>query len=106
MIDYIEVFVFSDQPVTYSLCGARTYIILDLSHTQNQSQIHECLANNCSYLFVIQKDESIALGFYAQALFVLGLEKDLMKIASDDTLGRKLQDAKLLVKERAPKKST
>jgi hypothetical protein len=47
----------------------------------------------------------VALGFYAQVLFVLGLEKDLLKIAVDDTLGRRLQDAKLLVKERAPKKT-
>ncbi len=46
----------------------------------------------------------VAMGSYAQVLFVLNLEKDLLKVAVDDTLGRKLQDAALTVKERAPKK--
>ena len=45
----------------------------------------------------------VAMGAYVQVLFVLGLEKDLLKVATDDTLGRKLHDAKLLVKGIAPK---
>src|SRR5450432_4265069 len=46
----------------------------------------------------------VAIGSYAQVLFVLNMEKDLLKVADDDKLGRKLQDAELTVKERAPKK--
>lgn len=47
---------------------------------------------------------SVAMGIYGQVLFVLGLDRDLLKVAADDTFGRKLQDAELIVKERAPKK--
>ncbi len=47
----------------------------------------------------------VSIGNYIQVLFVLGLEKDFLNIASDDILGRKLQDSGLLVKKRAPKNS-
>ena len=46
----------------------------------------------------------VAIGSYVQVLFVLNLEKDLLKVAADDVLGRKLQDASITIKERAPKK--
>jgi transcriptional regulator with XRE-family HTH domain len=56
-------------------------------------------------LLSIEKGASgVSMGAYAQVLFVLGLEKDLLKLAIDDVLGRKLQDADMVVKERAPKK--
>jgi transcriptional regulator with XRE-family HTH domain len=56
-------------------------------------------------LWHIEKgDPGVSMAFYCQVLFVLGLDKDLLKVASDDILGRKLQDAQLIVKERAPKR--
>ena len=52
----------------------------------------------------IEKGSSgVSIAAYLQVLFVLGLEKDIMLVAKDDTLGRKLQDAKLTIKERASK---
>ncbi len=51
-----------------------------------------------------QGDEGVAMGSYFKVLFVLRLENDFLKVAADDLLGRKLQDAGLVTKRRAPKK--
>jgi len=51
-------------------------------------------------------DPAVALGIYARVLQALSLENDLASIAADDALGRKLQDAGLKPKRRAPKQST
>jgi transcriptional regulator with XRE-family HTH domain len=56
-------------------------------------------------LLAVEKGSpTTSIGSYIKVLFVLGLAEDLLKVASDDALGRRLQDAKLTVKERAPKK--
>ena len=43
-------------------------------------------------------DAGVSLGHYVAVLGVLGLADDIGKVASDDELGRKLQDIKLLGK--------
>lgn len=52
-----------------------------------------------------QGHPGVGIGNYLNVLRVLGLEQDFLVLAKDDELGRKLQDAKLITKERAPKKS-
>lgn len=49
-------------------------------------------------------NEGVSLGAYFRVLISLGLGKDILLLAKDDELGRKLQDAKLEVRERASKK--
>ncbi len=68
-------------------------------------QVSERAGISRATLWQIEKgSSSVALGAYYQVLFVLGLEKDLLKVAADDLLGRKLQDIGLTVKDRAPKR--
>jgi transcriptional regulator with XRE-family HTH domain len=56
-------------------------------------------------LWMIEKGSpSVGLGAYTQVLFTLGLEQDLLKLAADDVLGRRLQDAGIEAKMRGPKK--
>jgi transcriptional regulator with XRE-family HTH domain len=48
-------------------------------------------------------DPSVTMGNYLQVLVVLGLDRDIEGIASDDEVGRRLQDAGLPHRERAPR---
>ncbi len=69
------------------------------------SQLSERAGISRSSLYAIEKGNSgVAMAIYAQVLMILDLEKDLLLVAKDDEFGRKLQDAGLLPKERAPKK--
>ena len=49
-------------------------------------------------------DEGVAIGMYFRVLIVLGLQDDLLLIARDDVLGRKLQDIGLTTPRRTSKK--
>lgn len=52
----------------------------------------------------IERGETgVSLGAFASVLNSLGLEKDLQSIAQDDELGRKLLDAGLPMRARAPR---
>lgn len=59
-----------------------------------------------STLWSIEKGSpSVAMGAYAAVLHALNyMDKDLLLIAKDDVLGRKLQDLELVTPKRAPKR--
>lgn len=53
---------------------------------------------------VEQGDPAVAFGIYARVLQALRLESGLARLAADDELGRKLQDADLVSRQRAPRR--
>jgi transcriptional regulator with XRE-family HTH domain len=57
-------------------------------------------------LWAVEKgSSSVSVGIYAAVLHSLnGMDKDLLLVAKDDELGRKLRDLDLPVRKRAPKK--
>jgi transcriptional regulator with XRE-family HTH domain len=60
-------------------------------------QVSERAGIDRTTLYHIEKgNPSVSLGAYFNVLRVLGLHEDFLKLASDDILGRKLQDLKLL----------
>ena len=74
------------RDVTAKLTAARAGIsVVTLSHIEHGSP-------------------TVALGNYVQVLMTLNLERDLLKVAADDELGRKLQDLGLETRRRARKR--
>lgn len=61
-----------------------------------------------STLHLMEKGSSgTSLGKLLQVLVVLGLESDLSRVATDDVLGRKLEDARLSqTRRRSPKRKS
>jgi transcriptional regulator with XRE-family HTH domain len=54
---------------------------------------------------VEQGSPSVAIGIYAAVLHALNnMDRDLLLVANDDAMGRKMQDLNLTTRKRAPKK--
>lgn len=71
----------------------------------SQEQLAERAGISRKTLYSLEKGEpSVSIGIYANVLFSLGLEKNLALVASDDQLGRKLQDAGLQTRKRSPRR--
>lgn len=71
----------------------------------SSEQVAERAGISRSTLVKLEKGHvRVSIGHVLNVLSVLGLEKDFLQLAKDDELGRKLQDANLITKKRAPKR--
>jgi transcriptional regulator with XRE-family HTH domain len=71
----------------------------------SSEQVAERAGIGRSTLVRLEKgDAGVSIGHLINVLRVLGLEKDVLLLAKDDELGRKLQDADISTKNRAPKR--
>jgi transcriptional regulator with XRE-family HTH domain len=71
----------------------------------SSEQVAERAGMGRSTLIKVERGSpGVGIGHYLNVMKVLGLEKDFLKLAEDDVLGRKLQDAGLTTRERAPKR--
>ena len=53
---YGGVFLYGDQPTTCPLCGARSYVLLDLGHTFLKTEIHKCQDPKCRFTFIMEME--------------------------------------------------
>ena len=61
------------------------------------TQVAERAGIDRTTLYYIEKGNArVSIGAYFNVLRVLGLQDDFLKLASDDVLGKKLQDLELL----------
>jgi hypothetical protein len=56
MLNYSDVYIYTDQPATCPKCGARTEITLELNDAPDYTQYHKCLSSKCDFEFVMQED--------------------------------------------------
>ena len=61
----------------------------DLSSEQERAGI-----SRNTLIKIEKRDEGVAIGYYFRVLAVLGLDRDILLVAKDDELGRRLQDVK------------
>jgi transcriptional regulator with XRE-family HTH domain len=109
-----KIFVIMGRQTVILLPGAARHLrhlgenlrLARLRRQLSAAQIAERAGISLPTLRAVERGEpKVAMGAYAAVLLCLGLDKDLAAVGSDDELGRKLQDARLPVGKRAPRRA-
>ena len=95
------------KKAAYNIMPVTAEILKEMGEQIKLARLRRAGISRSSLWEVESGNPAVAMGIYAAVLHALGnMDSDLLLVAKDDKLGRKLQDMNLLSRKRASKSST
>ena len=94
------------RKAAYNILPGTEEILKTMGEQIKLARLRRCLSSELTAERAGISRASVAMGIYAAVLHALNnLDKDLLLLAKDDTLGRQIQDLNLITRKRAPRRN-